>query len=324
LALRPTRPQSPSDKLAERDAAQQDALLREVDDALREDEMLGVFRRYGVPVIAAVLLGLAGLGGFLWWKGERADQQAVRGEHLTKALDRLAEREPKFDAANKQLDVLAKEDSGGPKAAAVMLRASIAVEQGHNDEAAKLFASVAADEGAPQPYRDLATIREVTLKFDTMPPQQVVTRLKPLAIQGKPWFGSAGELLGLAYLKLGQNNLAGPLFAAIAKDRTVPASLCSRAVSMAGVLGVDAIADVTKDPCDPFAHRYRCPRRSFARDSGCDRSARADQCRLAPGRQYAGQVLWPPGSCRSTTPRLGCLGFRIEQQTQARRRPCRR
>src|SRR6185369_2617984 len=93
-------------------------------------------------------------------------------------------------------------------------------------------------------YRDLATIREVALGFEAMPADQVVARLKPLAVPGKPFFGNAGELLGVAYMKQNRNDLAGPLFAAISRDKTVPDSLRRRTRQMAGLLGVDAVDDV--------------------------------------------------------------------------------
>ena len=106
-----------------------------------------------------------------------------------------------------------------------------------------LFA-VADNDDAPEAYRNLATIRAVAATFDTMEPQQVIERLKPLATPGTPWFGSAGELLAMAYLKQGNNDLAGPLFASIAKDEDVPQTLRSRTRQMAGMLGYDAVVDV--------------------------------------------------------------------------------
>ena len=48
LALRPSSPESRADQLAKRDAAQKDVFLREVDEALRQDQVLGAFKRYGV------------------------------------------------------------------------------------------------------------------------------------------------------------------------------------------------------------------------------------------------------------------------------------
>lgn len=74
-----------------------------------------------------------------------------------------------------------------------------------------------------------------------MTPQQVVDKLKPLAVSGNPWFGSAGEMTAIAYMKMGKKNLAGPIFAAIAKDGQAPQTLRARARQMAGLLGIDAV-----------------------------------------------------------------------------------
>ena len=83
-----------------------------------------------------------------------------------------------------------------------------------------------------------------------MKPEDVVVRLKPLAVPGNPWFGSAGELLGMAYLKQGHKDLAGPLFATIARDKDTPDSLRARIRQMAGLLGFDAIDDIAKPSQD--------------------------------------------------------------------------
>lgn len=244
MALRPDNSQSREDKLAVRKAAEQDVLLREVDDALRQDEMSGAFKRFGLPMGIGVLAILLGLGGYLWWDGNRKSSASERGEQFTMALDEIEHRQ--LAEGDKALAALGAGSSPGTRAAANMMRGGVALEQGKRDEAAKLFAQVAADGAAPQPYRDLATIREVAVKFDSLPPQQVIDKLKPLAVPGNAWLGSAGELLGIAYLKQGRNDLAGPLFASIARDKNAPETLRARARQMAGLLGVDAVDDVDK------------------------------------------------------------------------------
>ncbi len=108
----------------------------------------------------------------------------------------------------------------------------------------QLFQQVADDADAPSELRDLARIRAVAATFDTREPEDVIAALKPLAVPGNAWFGSAGELVAMAHLEQGQTKQAGTLLAAIAKDDTVPESLRSRARQVAGQLGVDAIEDV--------------------------------------------------------------------------------
>jgi len=105
-----------------------------------------------------------------------------------------------------------------------------------------------ADKGIPEPYRDLALLRATTLEFDKLKPEEVISRLEPITKPGNPWFGSAGELTAMAYIKQGHNDQAGRLFAAIAADKQVPDTIRSRAVQIAGTLGVDASAAQPAQP----------------------------------------------------------------------------
>lgn len=241
VALRPNRPQTRSDQLAERKAAEDNALLREIDDAVRHDQLQDAAKRYGIPLISALVAGLLGFGGYLWWYESREGNLATTSEELVGAIDTLGAGHT--DTADKELAKLAGNASSGGKAAADMLRAGIALREGRAADAIKLYDQIAKDGDVPAPYRDLATIRGVATNFDAMKSEDVVARLKPLAVPGNPWFGSAGELVGAAYLKQGKNDLAGPLFASIAKDKDVPETLRSRARQLAGMLGYDAITD---------------------------------------------------------------------------------
>lgn len=240
MALPPSdrpAPAKPDDKAA----AQQDVFLREVDDALREDELKSILTRYGKPIGGAILAGLLALAGYLWWDNSNKQAAGERSEQAIIALDKL--EAGNAAAALADLEPLTREGSDGNKAAAAMTRAAILVQQGKAEDGAKAFAAIAADSAVPQAYRDLATIREVSIRFDAMPPQQVIDRLKPLAVPGNAWFGSAGELVGMAYLKQGKPDQAGPLFAAIGKNTDVPQTLRSRMRQVAGQLGYDAGTD---------------------------------------------------------------------------------
>jgi len=246
LALRPDS--KPSSTAEQRALAQQDVFMREVDDALREDQLKDAVTRYGR--LAAVALGalLLALGGWLWWREHQADQAGKVGEKFTLGLDQI--EAGRLTAGYAELEPLAKDGPAGARAAAKLLQAGILLERGDKAQAGKLFAEVSADDATPKPYRDLATLREVATKFDSLPPDTVIARLKPLATPGNAWFGSAGELVGMAYLKQGRNDLAGPLFGQIAKDKTVPESLRGRARQLAGLLGVDAIENVDQALAD--------------------------------------------------------------------------
>jgi hypothetical protein len=241
VALTPTSDPN-ADKLSVRRAAEQDVLLREVDEAVRQDEAAEFARRHGKSIVALVVLALAAFAAWLWWKDHRESQLEKGSERFVQALDQLEAGRTKLAAT--ELDKIARDGTPAAAAGAKLLLAGQAIAKGDNARAATMLFSLADDKDAPQAYRDLASIRGVATSFDTMKPEAVIARLKPLAKPGNPWFGSAGELVAMAYLKQGKKDLAGPLFAAIAKDEDAPRSMRSRARQMAGVLGFDAVVDV--------------------------------------------------------------------------------
>ncbi|HEX2764314.1 MAG TPA: tetratricopeptide repeat protein [Allosphingosinicella sp.] len=216
-----------------------ESFYREVDEELRRDQLKGYWQRYGKLTIAAFVMILAAIGGVIWWNNHKQVEAGKRGETLIGAFDDISARNK--PAAVAKLDQLARSGSAGYRAAALLTKADLAIEANDLNGAVALFRQISADDGLPTPYRDLATVRMTALEFDAIQPQAVVDRLKPLAVAGNPWFGSAGEMVAIAYMKLNKPQQAANLFAGIAKDKNVPDTLRSRATQMAGSLGVDAV-----------------------------------------------------------------------------------
>ena len=215
--------------------------MREVDDALRQDKLQTFMLRYGKLLLAVIVVGLLAFAAFLYWEHRQKLAAQTDAEQLILALDDLDAGNAA--AAQQKLAPLANGD-GGNAIMAQLAQAGIALEKGQTDQAATLYGKVARDSAAPQPLRDLATVREVAAGFDKLPPQTVIDRLSALAQPGNPWFGVAGELVGMAYLKQDKPKQAGPLLAKIAKDKTQPEGLRARTRQLAGQLGFDALDDV--------------------------------------------------------------------------------
>ena len=214
------------------------AFLREVDDELRRDQLLGFWQRWGKLLIGAIVVGLALFAAFLFWQNRRTVAAGQEGEQLTEAYDALGSRQ--FGAAGRQLAPLAGSGRDGYRAMAVFSQADILLQQKNDRAAAAKFASIAADASLAQPFRDLALIRQTAAEYDRLTPRVVVERLRPLAVPGGAWLGSAGEMLAAAYVREGRRDLAATLFGQIAQGDDVPQSLRQRAVQMAGALGVEA------------------------------------------------------------------------------------
>lgn len=215
-----------------------EAFLREVDDAVREDRLRGLWARYGRAIIAAVAVALVLFGAWLFWQHRREQNSAQMSETADRLLKSMEGTGPLDEKALAQL---AGAGQPGYRAMAALTRAAASVNKGDVKGAAAQYGAIAADADMARPYRDLALVRQVALNFDAMPPQQVIDTLKPLSVAGEPWFGSAGEMTAIAYMKLRKPELAGTTFAALARDENVPQSVRARARQMAGLLGVDAV-----------------------------------------------------------------------------------
>jgi hypothetical protein len=215
------------------------AFLREVDEELRREQAATLFRRYGIAAILGVVLLLAALGGWFYWRHHRDQVAEAQAAQYQAALDSLAADKP--EAAAKPLAELAGSDIAGYRALSRFFQADVLLVKKDLRGAAAKFGEAAKDEGVGQPFRDLALIRQTNAEFDSLKPEVVVQRLRTLAVPGNPWFGSAGELVAAAYIKQGRRDLAGALLKKMAADKDVPESLRQRAIQLAGVMGVDAV-----------------------------------------------------------------------------------
>ena len=219
-----------------------ETFLREVDENLRRDELQGLAKRYGGWLIGGLLMFLAGIGGWLYWQDRQRSESAEQSEILAQTYSDVGAG--KMSTVPPRLDTLASDGGDVVRATALFARAAVAIEQNDRKLAVSKFREIADDTSLAQPHRDLALLRGTALEFDSIKPEEVIARMQPLAKPGLPWFGSAGELTALAYIKQGKKLEAGRLFAAIAADKQVPDSIRARAVQVAGTLGVDASASL--------------------------------------------------------------------------------
>ena len=215
-----------------------ETFLREVDENLRRDQLADFAKKYGNWIIAALILFLAAAGGWIWWQQHQVQRSEKQVEELAQVYTDIGAG--KTASAPRQLDTLAKSGKKGVRASALFTRAALAIQQNDLKLAQSTYKEIAGDDSLPKPYRDAALIRQTALEFDTIKPDEVIKRLEPLAKPGNPWFSSAGEMTAMALIKQGKKQDAGRLFAAIAKDKTVPDESRARAVQIAGSLGVDA------------------------------------------------------------------------------------
>lgn len=212
----------------------EDSFIREVDEELRRDRLSGFWKSYGRWILAAIVLGLAALAGWLVWQEQRAKQSAAESEVFDEALRNASEGNEA--GASAALAKLKTSSNDGYRASALLTEAALLIQKQNLDGAAKIYSQLAKDETIAQPWRDLALIRQTAVQYDRLAPDEVIARLSPLAVRDNAWFGSAGEMVAIAYLKKQRVQPAAKLFADIAADPKVPESIRGRARNMSASL----------------------------------------------------------------------------------------
>ena len=193
-----------------------ETFLREVDENLRRDQLRDFCEElWRLADRRASSCSLLASGGFIWWQQHQVQQLGEAGRAARRSLSRTSAR-ARPRKRRKQLDELSKSGSKAVRASALFTRAALALQQNDLKLATAKYREIAGDSGLPQPYRDAALIRQTALEFDQLQPQEVISRLQPLAKPGKPWFGSAGEMTALALIKQGKKARGR---AAVRRDR---------------------------------------------------------------------------------------------------------
>jgi hypothetical protein len=203
-------------------------VFREVDEEVRREQLLKLWRRYSKHVIAAVLIVVAVVAAILlsrqWQEQRRIDRANA---YLAAAALPPAEAAEAYEG-------MAGDDGYGVLAR--LREASLLAELGRKAEAVAAFEAIAADSGVPQVYRNLASILHAQHALGQADSGDIVRRLEPLTAADNPWRFQAMELTALAELHAGNSARARALFLTLADDPAAPAGLRGRAAEIAATL----------------------------------------------------------------------------------------
>jgi len=213
-------------------------IFDEVQEELRAERARRLGIRYGGLLAGIALLALLGVGGWQGWRWWQ-EQQAAQTGALFLEISRKAEA-PGADlkAAGDNFASLAATAPEGYQILARLRAAALKAETGDREAALALWDQVASDAGAPQLYRDLASLMWVLHGIDTQDPAALSARLTPLTEPSNPWRASARELQGLLAIRRGDKPEAKRILEALAGDVTAPRGLRDRAGRLAAGLGV--------------------------------------------------------------------------------------
>ncbi len=211
-----------------------DQFIQEVEDDLKRDRQLELWRKYGVWVTALALLVVIGVAGYQGWRNYQRGQQYEYGQSYAQALALLAKG--KDAEARAEFGKLAGEAVSGYAELAVLQRAALLAKGGDGAGAAALYRQLADDTSADELFRDLAVILAALTTADNADPRELTARLAPLTEAGNPWRYSALEVTALLAQRQGDQARAKEIYQSLADDAKAPQGMRARAAEMLAVM----------------------------------------------------------------------------------------
>lgn len=196
--------------------------FQEVNEEVRRERMLQLWKRYGPLIVAAAFLLVAAIGawrGYQWWEGKKAAESGAAFE----AASALAQA-GKSAEAEQAFARLATEGAAGYRRLA-RFREAGQLAQRDPKQAVDAYDGLAADASLGRVWQDLAAVRAGWILLDGAPYGELKSRLEPLTAADRAFRHTAREILALAAWRAGDGAATRQWIDAVVNDGETPAGV---------------------------------------------------------------------------------------------------
>lgn len=211
-----------------------DEFFREVDEAVRQERWLKLWKRYGSWIIGAALAIVLGAAAGVAWREYRSSARLSEATQYAQAVELLRQNRP-AEAADAFAALAENADSG--YAVIARLRAAEARAEAGNPEARLETLTRLADSDAAPVYRELARLLAAQQQLGQGELDALTQQLAGLTEVGEPWRHSALELQALAQMRAGETLEARRTLTDLLSEPGAPADLARRASELLEALG---------------------------------------------------------------------------------------
>ena len=206
---------------------EKDLLLREVDEELRRERLLKLWKRYGPAVIAlavGIVLVVAAWQGWSWYRERQRDHDSTLFERTARAVAELAP----LKAADRWAELSPTLKTGDYRLAALM-REAAARARGEDYGAAAALYGRAAQQADDDRLRYFARLQEAVALLEAGNRDEARALFSRLAVPENPFYHGVLELLAALALDAGDLDTARTHLDAILDDPAAPPGLAQRA-----------------------------------------------------------------------------------------------
>ncbi len=228
-------------------------IFDEVEEDLRAERARKLAQRYGGLGVGVLVLILVVTGGYVWWQqrqAEAANAVAARFIAAQKTADASAgalgnQDRAQEDEASRALAALAGNSPAGYQALALLRLAALQWQMGDKGKAIDSWATLTADQSAPQLLRDLSTLTSGQHQVDSGDPAQVKQQLMTLTASDNRWRPMAEQSIALLDLRMGKPAEAAAIMQRLSTDPGVPQGIREMAADLLTTIEVPPSATPT-------------------------------------------------------------------------------
>lgn len=240
-------------------------IFEEVEEELRQDDYRKFWDQYGAWIIGAALAIIAVAAGYQLWLYMRTSSLEQASDAFVAAQTELEAEQAVQAAAS--FEALAGDGPQGYALLALLQRAAIAVDAGDTD-AAGAFYDEAASRSSDPLIRDLAILKGVWVRWETLSYNDIELRLRDLIAVDAPYRYLARESIAAAALRDGDFDKAEEDYQFLNLDFNTPPGVKIRAQEALALLAQRATDEVEGPASEGAAEEETAPEETVAEDAG--------------------------------------------------------
>lgn len=218
-------------------------IFREVDEDLRHERYLKLWRRWRYWLLGVGVLALAGAVAVVMLGDAQESARQAEGQQFAAAM--AAAQAGRGSEAAERFAVLAADADAGYAALAQLAEADARAARGDTTGAVQVYDLMAGDSRLDALYRELAALLAAQRLVDRASASEINQRLAPLLAGHSPWRPLAAELAGVAEMRAGNDAAARTIFADLVSDQAAPLGQRQRVAELLVSLGGDLQAALT-------------------------------------------------------------------------------
>ena len=206
-----------------------DEFINEVDEQLKEEKLIKLWRQYGNYLIAGILTVVITTAGFVGWKNYKQNARESESLAFFEAMKTLAV-DKNYAGSIAKLKSLS-DNSNYFRGLAKFREIVVMIEEANINkkpeeetiipkDVSVLYKQIMDDKKIDSKLRDLASLSYVLIEMDKADPKEMIKILQAQEVDTNPWSLFSKELIAFLALKAGDKPLAKKMYDELSKIHT--------------------------------------------------------------------------------------------------------